>query len=229
MSESNSSKPNLVRKQLFRLYVIPAVRYVFTLYYILLTPRRFFTFALKKEITSYGDTSDDLPRSPVRQPLYPITYLTTTTAFIIIVIYCCFDSPESSPSSQELPIDWQFIFFLMIASIIYGIYMAFITGKFKYVTFFINYYCYNFSIFYFIGAAYLLLFDFLSILFAWNRNSLFSEESSVMWLVRFCFLVFYLYLCIVHPVLTFHKVFRINVRLLVVSTLLFWILVLIGG
>lgn len=86
MVESNPSQSNSFWKQLFRQCVIP-VRFFYTSCYILLTPERFFTFTLKKKITSYVDISNDHLSSRMRQPLVPLSYLTFTATFVTYIYF----------------------------------------------------------------------------------------------------------------------------------------------
>lgn len=232
MGKDNPSRSNAFWKQLFRHCVNPFSRYLCTVLYILCTPERFFTFALKKKITSYVDISDDHLSSRVRQPLAPLSYLISTATFVAIVISLYIGS---SLLSQFLSLG--FIFSFLIIAIIFAVYMVIVTGRFKDITFFINYFCYNISTIYFAIFMPLLL-VFLFSFFDWNRKlkMLISEESFIVWfivgLVCFLYLLWswlVTYLYIVHPVLTFHKTFGINIYRLVFSILLFWSVFLTGS
>ena len=248
MGEGNQSKPNAFWKQPLQYTVIPCCRYLWTLFYILCTPKRFFMFALKKEITSYVDISDGHLSSLMKQPLTSYSYLSSSITLIILATgsstnISWLPLPELSLSKVLFSTLGITVFFMVIL-IISSICMAIITRKFKYVTFFINYHCYNIgTMFFMLIAMFFILFPLLllpSLFFTYDLNWISqvllgkSEEPLVVQLivglvVWFPFFLVFLwppYVCVVHPILIFHKVFRINIYCLVVYILLSWSIIM---
>lgn len=225
MEKSNASQSNSFWNQLLRWCVIPVGRYAHTFCYILFTPERFFRFAQNEKITSYVDISDGRLWSRLRQPLAPFRYLTFTATFFTIVMGFFLGHLQSQLLSLK------FIFSFLIIAIALAIYMVVVTRRFRDISFFVNYFCYNISAIYLILLAPLLLGILLLSYFDYNWfiERIISEDLSVVWLavgfvcslyLLWSWLIVYLY--VVHPVLTFHKIFGTNVYGLVLSIVLFW-------
>ena len=209
MIQFNQYRTNSIQRQLARYLIVPAARYVFTLYYILLCPVRYFRDVLTTEIGTYVEISDHRFRSRIRKPLYPIPFLAASATFVTSVIGLSFRHAKSLYSGSI-----NVVVFAAIATIC-AFFMAIFLGKFRYLRFFVNYYFYYIGAIYFIFAALLLFFRLLRKLNPeLNFDYLFRDFSISVGLTPI--LVFVIYL-IAHPLLTFRRVLDANIYRLLIS------------